>query len=122
MTENGYDYEAQDKYEEKFKPEFYSDTGDFRLTLWNLNYTAQVSAQVTAQVSAQVTAQVTEVGILDYCIEPRSKKEICDYFGFKSKNHFTRKYLKPLIETQKLFMTVPDKPNSQNQKYYSPKG
>ena len=32
------DYEAQDKYEEKFKPEFYSDTGDFRLTLWNLNY------------------------------------------------------------------------------------
>ena len=32
------DYEAQDKYEERFKPEFYSDTGDFRITLWNLNY------------------------------------------------------------------------------------
>lgn len=32
------EYANQDKYEEKFKPVFYSDTGDFRITLWNLNY------------------------------------------------------------------------------------
>lgn len=86
----------------------YTDSGDFRLILWNLNY------------SAQVKEQVVEIGtILDYCKTPRSKVELTTYFGFKSKNYFTRKYLKPLIEEGLIMMTVPDKPNSQNQRYYS---
>ena len=99
------EYENQENYTEAMNPEFYSDEGDFRLVMRNLNYTAQDTTQVTAQV------------ILDYCGTPRTKLEICNHFGFKSRNHFTEKYLKPLVVSGELAMTEPDKPNSRNQKY-----
>ena len=113
------DYQAQDKYEDKYKPEFYSDTGDFRLTLWNLNYSEQVSSQAKEQVSEHVTTQVTEEALVDFCREAKSNAEIAKYFGYKDSGYFRRKFITPLIEANKLFMTVPDKPNSQDQKYYS---
>lgn len=55
--------------------------------------------------------------ILDFCIVERSKKEICEYMGYKNRTFFTRKYLAPLILCQKLQMTQSDKPNSRNQRY-----
>ena len=101
------EYENQENYTEAMRPEFYSDEGDFRLVMRNLGYTTQVTTQVTTQ------------DILDYCSSPKSKKEICDHFGYKSIKHFTIKYLRPLVDSEKLAMTIPDKPNSKNQKYYS---
>lgn len=57
--------------------------------------------------------------ILDYCKEPKSVPEIMENFGFESKTSFKRKYLKGLLESGKLKRTLPDKPKSKNQKYYS---
>jgi len=42
---------------------------------------------------------------------------LCGKDGLRDKKHFIEKYLKPLLETGQLKMTVPDKPNSKNQKY-----
>ena len=42
-----------------------------------------------------------------------------DNFGFESRTSFRRKYLNDLVENGKLKMTMPDKPKSKNQKYYS---
>ncbi len=55
--------------------------------------------------------------ILEYCIIPRSKKEIVEYFGYKSIKSFGEHYLKPLLESGRLLPTEPDKPTSKNQKY-----
>jgi len=55
--------------------------------------------------------------ILSYCSEPRSRSDIQLFIGLKDKMHFIEKYLKPLLETGQLQMTIPDKPNSKNQKY-----
>jgi len=55
--------------------------------------------------------------ILSYCTEPRSRIDIQLFVGLKDKNHFLKNYLNPLVESGKLKMTVPDKPNSKNQKY-----
>ncbi|MCL2831562.1 MAG: putative DNA binding domain-containing protein [Treponema sp.] len=55
--------------------------------------------------------------ILSFCMEPQSRIEIQLFIGLKNKNHFLKKYLNPLIESGKLRMTIPDKPNSKNQKY-----
>jgi len=55
--------------------------------------------------------------ILSYCTEPRSRMDIQLFVGLKDKNHFLKNYLNPLVESGKLKMTVPDKPNSKNQKY-----
>ena len=57
--------------------------------------------------------------ILDFCKEARSISEIMGKFGFDSRTSFRRKYLNALVKEGKLKMTLPDKPKSKNQKYYS---
>ena len=57
--------------------------------------------------------------ILDFCKEARSISEIMEEFEFDSRTSFRRKYLNTLVKEGKLNMTLPDKPKSKNQKYYS---
>lgn len=58
-----------------------------------------------------------QVKIIAFCSKPRSKAEIANHCGFKDIKHFTARYLKPLLESGQLQMTVPGKPNSRSQKY-----
>lgn len=60
-----------------------------------------------------------EQEILNYCIAPRSRKELADKFGFEAPSYFIKKYISPLIDEGKIRMTIPDKPKSKFQKYYS---
>ena len=74
--------------------------------------------QVTTHVTTQVTTHVTITDtILSFCKEPHSKAEIAEHCGYKNSKNFTRKYLRPLLDSGLLTMTIPDKPRSQNQKY-----
>ncbi len=57
--------------------------------------------------------------ILDFCKEARSISEIMEKFAFDSRTSFRRKYLNKLVKEGRLKMTLPDKPKSKNQKYYS---
>lgn len=57
--------------------------------------------------------------ILDFCKEAKSVPEIMEKFGFESRTSFRRKYLNVLVEDGRLKMTLPNKPKSKNQKYYS---
>ena len=66
----------------------------------------------------QVKTQVTIYDeILAFCLEPHSKAEIAKHCGYKNTKNFTLKYIRPLLDNQTLKMTIPDKPNSRNQKY-----
>ena len=47
----------------------------------------------------------------------RFVKELAAYFGFRDLKNFTDRYLNPLIAEGKIAPTIPDKPNSKNQKY-----
>ena len=40
-----------------------------------------------------------------------------DHMGFSSKRQFNERYMKPLLESRRLVMTIPEKPKSKNQKY-----
>ena len=55
--------------------------------------------------------------ILEFCKVPRSVKEIMEYIGLKHRPTFVYDYLNPLLDGQKIQMTIPDKPKSRNQKY-----
>ena len=57
-----------------------------------------------------------EEKVLQFCSEAKSIIEICDYLRFKDRRT-VRKIINPLLELGRLAMTVPDKPNSRNQKY-----
>ncbi len=57
--------------------------------------------------------------ILGYCKTPRSREELAEKFGFEAPSYFIRTKISPLIDAGKIKMTVPDKPKSKFQKYYS---
>lgn len=55
--------------------------------------------------------------ILEFCKEPKTTKKIMAYLGLKDRRNFYIKYMRPLLGSEKLQMTIPDKPNTKNQKY-----
>ena len=58
----------------------------------------------------------SEKYILEFCVTPKNALEIADMLGLKEKKS-ARRHIKPLVEQGRLAMTIPDKPNSKNQKY-----
>lgn len=77
---------------------------------------ANKAAKKVAQKDATKVATKVEA-ILNFCAQPQSREEIMKYCGLKNKNHFIKAYLRPLLKSGALSMTIPDKPNSPNQKY-----
>ena len=58
----------------------------------------------------------SEERILKFCVTPKNILEIASLLGLKEKKS-ARRHIKPLVEQGRLAMTLPDKPNSKNQKY-----
>ncbi|NJP41161.1 hypothetical protein HCH52_08865 [Oscillospiraceae bacterium HV4-5-C5C] len=77
---------------------------------------ARVAPQDTHQVAPQDLKQRL-LELIEFCIMPRSKREMMDYIGLTDSKNFRERYLVPLLNAGKIEMTIPDKPNSKNQKY-----
>lgn len=135
------------QYSANFEPDklpvFYSDRSQFRITIPNLNYGNEKIAdilkgsgeqdreqvreqvgeqdreQVREQVGEQVIGQVTAIELIEYCKVPRTRAELQDFCGLAGRRAFSENYLKPLMNKGLVKMTIPDKPNSRNQRYYS---
>ena len=89
-------------------PKFESERGVFRATLYNSGY---VSAPADNSEEAK---------LLNFCKTPRSRAELSDFYeGQLSINYVMTKLVHPLISDGRLKMTLPDKPKSKNQRYYS---
>ena len=56
-------------------------------------------------------------GLLAFCQEPRTRKEIITYLNISSEQYALRKYLDPLVQCGAIQLTVPEKPKSRKQKY-----
>ena len=56
---------------------------------------------------------------MEYCRIPRTKKEIAEFLEIKTIFYVVNKYIKPLLDKGLLQMTIPDKPGSRLQKYYT---
>ncbi|NCB02785.1 MAG: hypothetical protein EOM67_11555 [Spirochaetia bacterium] len=84
----------------------------------SISLTTQNNMQDTQQDTQQENQQVSiQEKILRFCSIPRGRKEITEHCGYKDMRHFSAQFLKPLLESGKLQMTIPNKPNSKNQKY-----
>jgi ATP-dependent DNA helicase RecG len=96
-------------------PEFRSTPTAFHVIFKNMNYNLHGS---TGQVTGQVTGQDNRTAsLIDFCASPRTRKEMQEFIGITSREHFNKTFLTPLLESQEIRMTIPDKPNSRNQKY-----
>ena len=69
------------------------------------------------QDSDHVSDQDKIRGLIEFCSAPKTREEMQIFYGIASRSYFRINILKPLLESGKLRMTIPDKPNSRNQKY-----
>ena len=61
----------------------------------------------------------SEREILLYCRTPRTKKEISAFLGLSSTAYAIQRYIMPLVEQGKIKMSMPDKPKSPKQLFYT---
>ena len=54
-----------------------------------------------------------------FCKTPRTRKEICEYLELESVTYAMQKHIMPLVERGKIKLSIPDKPKSSKQLYYS---
>jgi ATP-dependent DNA helicase RecG len=74
--------------------------------------------QVTPQDDPQDNPQDNKLNlVLESCDTPHTRDELQTITGIMDRKHFRNAILKPLLEAGKIRMTIPDKPNSRNQKY-----
>ncbi|MGN1303445.1 MAG: AAA family ATPase, partial [Oscillospiraceae bacterium] len=67
---------------------------------------------------ASENKRVPDEDIIEFCKTPRSRDELQRFTGF-SRYYTMSKIVQPLIDSEKLHLTIPDKPKSSNQRYYS---
>ncbi|SDZ33258.1 ATP-dependent DNA helicase RecG, partial [Proteiniborus ethanoligenes] len=73
------------------------------------------------QATEQATEQADEdiIKLLEFCKIPRSRSEMQEFMNLSHRENFRVNILNPLIKGGLLKLTVPDKPTSPKQKYYS---
>jgi ATP-dependent DNA helicase RecG len=89
----------------------------FILPLPTLEQVIETPGQATEQATEQATAQEAEM--LEFCRTPRSREEMQAFLNLKHREHFRADILKPLLEKGLLKPTIPEKPTSPKQKYYT---
>ena len=120
----------QDKMKEANLPNpiFTNEREDFVVTFYNGEYPELYPIELKEQQKTQDKAQDkahdkahddVEGKIIEFCNIERNIYEIMEFIGYKNRTRFRRDYIKPLVEKEKLKMTIPDKPTSRNQKYIS---
>jgi ATP-dependent DNA helicase RecG len=102
-------------YTDEYEPQFLSTPTAFHVILKNMNYNLHGT---TMQDSTQVTMQDKRiVSLINFCVNPRTRDEMQFHIGITNREYFRKNILKPMLESGQLQMTIPDKPNSRNQKY-----
>lgn len=89
-------------------PEFEVSRGDFVVTFRNSIFPEEAAAD----------KRDLEKAILQYCMVPRSRKELVAFTGL-SQYYLNRKYLEPMLGNGSLKLTIPDKPRSSRQRFVS---
>ncbi len=94
------------------EPEFSSKRGHFAVIFHKETQTRRM-ANMLQDNSANI------YDLLAFCRTPRTRKEICDYLGLSSMSYAIQIYIMPLVEQGLIKLTIPDKPKSPKQLYYS---
>lgn len=77
--------------------------------------TLEKIAEGTEQVTPQVTPQVKS--LLKGFTGEHNRIELQEQLNLSDRKYFRENYLLPALDAQFIEMTIPDKPNSSNQKY-----
>ena len=112
---------------EKFQDDYYEAIAKCHVagesTLFIEFMLAQVDKildEITVQVdedNEQLTEYIKKLlGVMEYDV-PYTSNTLMEKLGLKSREGFRKNYLRPALDLQMIEMTIPDKPNSRNQRY-----
>lgn len=91
------------------KPEFSDERGSFVVKFYK-------TGEITVNDQSK-NAENHE--LVQFCKTPRSRAEICEFLGLNSVTYAIQTYVVPLVEQGMIKMSIPDKPKSPKQLYYS---
>lgn len=92
------------------EPEFLDERGSFIVRFYR-----EILEQ--KQPAIEQTEEVRNLVL--FCKTPRTRKEICDYLGLSSMSYAIQTHVMPLVEQGMIKLSIPDKPKSSKQLYYS---
>lgn len=92
------------------EPEFLEERGSFIVRFYN-EYESDVQEEKEPEEEIR--------NLLLFCQTPRTRKEICDYLGLSSVTYAIQKHIMPLVEQGLIRMSIPEKPKSQKQLYFT---
>lgn len=96
------------------EPVFINTTGEFKVVLYH-----KLNHSVDTIPHKKVNAIKDEKQLLIFCRTPRTRAEIISYLNIDSAQYALRRYLDPLLKIGAIRMTVPEKPRSHSQKYFT---
>lgn len=112
------DYRLQPQFDESLEPKFYSDNDCFWLVLKNLNYRIEDEMDELKHSAMEMDIDLNlYLRLKEYLSVPRSRSELQCFCNIASRDYFRTKILIPLINAEKVNLTIPEKPKSPNQKY-----
>jgi Fic family protein len=122
-----FEYNPIESQIEKFQNEYYEAIarchveGESTLFIeFMLSQIDKILDDISAQIS-EYNEQLSEylkrlLEVMEYDV-PYTSNTLMDKLGLKSKEGFRRNYIRPAIDMNLIRMTIPDKPNSRNQRY-----
>ena len=91
------------------QPEFLDERGSFIVKLYKYG-------ESVATIEAE---DKEDKELILFCRTPRTRKEICEYLGLNSVTYAIQTHVMPLVEKGIIKMSIPDKPKSPKQLFYS---
>lgn len=91
------------------QPEFLDERGCFIVKLYKYGENT-----VTPEMQ-----KIENDELILFCKTPRTRKEICDYLGLHSITYAIQTHVMPLVDQGIIKMSIPDKPKSPKQLFYS---
>lgn len=94
------------------EPEFADRRGHFSVKFYKTN------GEENAREAIYETNE-DELNLILFCKTPRTRTEIADYLGKSSVSYAIKTYVMPLVGAGKIKLSIPDRPRSPKQLYYS---
>lgn len=122
-----FEYITMESQIEKFQDEYYAAIAKCHADKASTIFIAFMLAQID-KILDDISVQIKEdnehlseyikklLKVMEYDI-PYTSKALMEKLGLKSKEGFRRNYLRPAIDLHLIHMTIPEKPNSRNQRY-----
>ena len=93
------------------EPKFENRRQEFVVTLYN-------SANEAVEMAEDESPRPANT-LLEFCTTPRTRQEIMAFLDLNTTYYVMQRYIKPLLDSGELAMTMPEKPRSRYQRYYT---